>query len=274
MNKYLFSDGINGVKELQSQDELQTHIDNARDTGKIRIWIFSSNEWISYAIFEIKYRIPQINKINVPTIITNETGKKATIGKTRLKKFLFVIGAAAGVFLIFNFTKLKWTAASPVKFTAARPVNVPMMDIDSLIKIIENDRGLVLDRNTRTNLRLRNTWPDRIVLMLNAERETSNAGSRFFNVNISIDNSTGFNVDNAIVKLRLWKNNKVDRTDTLLFNNIRYDKLCSRQLKNTYRGDSIVVSFESIRARSFNFCYSALLKNNTGNYSDRWYCHE
>ena len=195
-------------------------------------------------------------------------------GKQWLKKFLFVSGAVAGVFLIVNFTKIKWTKAAPVNSTASRPANVPLMDIDSLIMMIEDDRGVFLDRSTRTNLRLRNDWPDRIELRLNAERETGSGSSRYFNVDISIDNTTGFNLDEAIVKLSVWKNGRTNTTDTLKFNNIRYDRISSRQLSDAYRGDSIAVSFESIRAKSFNFCYSAAVKNNSGNYNDRWFCRE
>ncbi len=148
------------------------------------------------------------------------------------------------------------------------------MDMDSLIWEIEDSRGQTIDKNTKNNLRLRNTWPDRIELKLHTERETRSAWSRYFNVDISIDNSTGFNLDNAVVKLMVWKNNKVNSTDTLRFTNIRYDKLLTRQLDNTYRGDSISVAFESIKAKAFNFCYSAATKNNSGNYNDRWFCRE
>ena len=144
----------------------------------------------------------------------------------------------------------------------------------SLIMTIEMGRGTLLDRSTRTNLRLRNTWPDRIELKLNAERETGSAGSRYHPIDVSIDNTTGFNLDEAIIKLNVWKNGKVNATDTLRFTNILYDKLSSRQLSDTYQGDSIAVSFESIRAKSFNFCYTASAKNNSGNYNDRWFCRE
>jgi hypothetical protein len=285
MNKYLFTDGINGVKELQSQEELQTQIESAPYPDKIRIWLFSSNEWISYAVFSkqypfvIKKEKPVAIDSNLPTTsnprLNDSVGQEQPATRSHwLKKFLFISGAATGVFLIFNFTKIKWTKAAPVNIIAARPANVPVMDIDSLITTIEDDRGILLDRSTRTNLRLRNTWPDRIELRLNAERETSNAGSRYFNIDVSVDNTTGFNIDEAIVKFSIWKNSKVNTTDTLRFNNIRFDKLSARQLSETYRGDSISVSFESIRATSFNFCYSAAVKNNSGNYNDRWFCRE
>jgi hypothetical protein len=180
----------------------------------------------------------------------------------------------AGAFLVFNFTKIKWKKAETVNIVAARPDNVPVMNIDSLISDIEADRGTLLDRSTKTNLRLRNTWPERIELKLQSEKETSSAGSRFFNINIAIDNTTGFDLDNAVVKLSVWKNEKISVSDTLRFSNIGYDKLLSRVWDAVYRGDSISVSFESIRTKAFNFCYSAAVKNNSGNYNDRWFCRE
>jgi hypothetical protein len=272
MDKFLFTDGTNGVREVQSQQELQILIESAEQPDKIRIWLFSSNEWISYAAF--RKQVPAIHKKDKAVIAVTKTVPLKKSRNGRVKKILYITGAAAGVFLVVNFTKIKWERAEPVNISAVRPDNVPAMDMDSLIWEIEDSRGQTIDKNTKNNLRLRNTWPDRIELKLHAERETSNASSRYFNVDISIDNSTGFNVDNAVVKLMVWKNSKVSTTDTLRFTDIRYDKLLRRQLDNTYRGDSISVSFESIKAKAFNFCYSAATKNNSGNYNDRWFCRE
>ena len=274
MSKYLFTDGITGVKELQSQEELLTQIDAVSDPDKIRIWIFSSNEWISYKAFQKRYPLLIRKEIPVATLSTHPSATRTGRGKHWLKKFLMVTGAAGGIFLIFNFTKIKWTKATSVNITADRPANVPVMDIDSLIMTIEDDRGEYLDRSTRTNLRLRNTWPDRIELRLHSDREMNNSISRYSKIDVSIDNSTGYNLDDAVVRLSIWKDGKVSDTDTLRFNNIRYDQLSTRQLNDMYRGDSIAVSFESIRAKSFNFCYSAAIKNNSGNYNDRWFCRD
>lgn len=280
MNKFLFTDGTNGVIEVQSQEELETLIESAEQPGKVRIWLFSTNEWISYAAF--RKQTPPVSRKEKPVAINGSASlissellsnnqPKRTASRW-FKKVLYFTGATAGVFLVFNFTKIKWEKAEPVNTTAARPVNVPDMDIDSLIYEIEESRGQAIDRNTRTNLRLRNTWPERILLQLVADRETNGSGSRFFNVDVSIDNTTGFNLDNAVVKLSVWKNNKVSLTDTLHFGSIRYDKLSKRELDYRYKGDSISVSFESIKAKSFNFCYTSVTKNNSGNYNDRWFC--
>ena len=139
MNKWLFTDGTNGVKELQSQEELRTEIWAAPNPDKIRIWTFSSNEWISYSAFQKKYPFIVKKEMAVASVSTAAIPVRTSRGKLWLKKFLFVSGAAAGVFLIFNFTKMKWTKAAPVNITAARPSNVPLMDIDSLITTIEFD---------------------------------------------------------------------------------------------------------------------------------------
>lgn len=271
MDKFLFTDGMNGVKEVQSQQELEILIESTENPDKIRIWLFNSNEWISYAAF--RKQIPAIKKDNtVALVVKPELIKKNNHGG--IKKMLYIAGAVAGVFLVVNFTKLKWEKAEPLDISAIRPDNVPAMDIDSLITEIEENRGQSIDRNTKNNLRLRNTWPDKVELKLHSEKETSSAGSRFFNISISIDNSTGFNLDNAVVKLDMWKNKKINTTDTFHFTSIRYDKLLTRQLTDIYRSDSISLSFESIKAKAFNFCYSAATKNNSGNYNDRWFCRE
>lgn len=271
MEKYLFTDGLSGVKEVQSQEELEELLRSAAQPDKTRIWLFNSNEWISYAAYRKIF--PAARKKELVPV--NDAVPVKINGKKRwLKNFLFLVLLLAGAFLVFNFTKVKWKKAEAVNTVAARPENVPVMDIDSLISEIEYDRGTTLDKSTKTNLRLRNTWPDRIELKLHAEKETSNAGDRFFGIGLSIDNSTGFNIDNAVVKLSIWKNNKLHAFDTLRFNDIRYDKLLTRALDAVYRGDSLSVSFESIRAKAFNFCYSSAVKNNSGNYNDRWFCRE
>jgi hypothetical protein len=272
MDKFLFTDGTNGVREVQSQQELQTLIASAEHPDKVRIWLFSSNEWISYPVF--RKHFPASNK-RESTAVAITKALPAKKNRNRwLNKIIYITGAVAGIFLVVNFTKIKWEKAEPINISAARPDNAPEMNIDSLIWEIETSRGQALDRNTKNNLRLRNTWPDRIELKLHSEKETSSAGSRFFNAGISIDNSTGLNLDNAVVKLLVWKSSKVSITDTFRFITIRYDKLMTRQLDNIYRGDSISVSFESIKAKSFNFCYSATIKSNSGNYNDRWFCRE
>ncbi len=271
MEKFLFCEGTDGVIEVHSTEELVSLLRDARDPGQVRIWKFGSDEWTGYADFIKQGSVPDpaVSKARK----TAQPVMNAAAGRQKwLKKFLFAVTLLGGAFLVFNFTRVRWDKAEPLSATAVRPANVPVMDIDSLVAEIESTRNRSLDRSTRLNLRLRNTWPENILLHLQAEKETGNAGSRFFRLRISIDNTTGFPVDEAVVDLRTWKNGVATITDTLRFSGIRFDKLSLRELPGLFRGDSLSVSFRSLRARAFNFCYSADVKNNLANYYDRWFC--
>jgi hypothetical protein len=286
MEKYLFTDGTNGVREVQSQEELKTLIASSVLPEKIRIWIFNTNEWISYkglpdaALSNGREKAPLPVKNGSPINISENGSHKTPATNNRVvKKFLLFTLSAAGIFLIYNFTRIKWEKASPLNITASRPVNVPLLNVDSVIQYMEESRGQKLDKTTKTNFRIRNTWPERMTLQLNTDRDISSAGSKYYNTEISIDNSTGYNIDNAVVKLVVWKNNepggyRVSSEDSFHFNNISYAMAAKRKLDNNYRGDSLSISFQSIKAKAFNFCYSADKKSNYGNPNDRWFCRE
>jgi len=278
MDKFLFTDGMSGVKEVQSQEELENLIRSTADTSKINIWIFNSAEWISYSAYRKKFAAPtrKTEPVATTAIVTTQNIKPIATrkGKRWLKRVLFFTLLLAGAFLVFNFTKVRWRKAAPLESSATRPENVPFMDVDSLISEIEYDRGETLGENTKNNLRLRNTWPDLITVKLHANKEISNSGTRFSNATITVDNTTGLNVDKTIVRLFVWKNNKVSSVDTVRFLSVPYDRVSLRTLDTEYRGDSLSVAFESIRAKAFNFCYASSVKNNSGNYNDRWFCKE
>jgi len=76
------------------------------------------------------------------------------------------------------------------------------------------------------------------------------------------------------VRLQVWNKQKPAETDTFHFSNIRYDQLLTRTVNQTYTGDSLSISFESMQSKGFNFCYTTALKNRAGNYADRWFCKE
>jgi hypothetical protein len=274
MDKFLFTDGISGVKEIHSRNELQKLIDATEQPDKIRIWIFNSHEWISYAAF--CKLAPVFVKKQVPAAV--ETQPLQTLGARKtnkwLKKFLFLVFLVAGGFLIFNFTGISWEKGEAIFTSAARPENMPARDIDSLIWTIEELRGQKLDRSTRTNLRLRNTWPERILVQLSAAPETNkNKETRFSGIELMIDNTTGFAIDKMVLNVTSWKGQTRSISDTFHFNSIGYDGPVKRMLDTRYRGDSITVTVESIRAKSFNFCYSANNKNEDGHY-DPWFCRD
>ena len=278
MEKYLFTDGTNAVREVQSGEELQTLIQSSGDPGKIRIWVFSTNEWITYN--EVSQRsvakvIPlkkPVNKVEEKRVVTPVHKPARKYGG--LMKLLIAVIAGLAVFLVYNFTRVKWTKVTPLEITASRPVNVPLLDVDSLIQFIEYTRGQKLDRVTSTNLRIRNTWPDRIQLQLKSERDISQVGTKFYNINISIDNSTGYNIDNAVIQFTHWKNGQVNTTDTIQFGNIGYAAPATQRMTGEFRSDSLSVSFLSLRSKAFNFCYAAGKESNYGNLNDRWFCKE
>src|SRR5687768_3093303 len=273
MKKFLFTDGLDGVKTTESNEELESWIKSSPYPGNIRIWIFATNEWINLAAYRKKFPVTVKKQKS-----TSGEAEKTVISKQSKthwsKKLVFTALAAASVLLIFNFTRINWKSAGLMTFPAARPDNVPTMDIDSLISEIEFNRGQSLDRSTRMNLRLRNSWPERILLVVSAEKESSSAGSRFSNLSLSIDNTTGFPIDQAVVKLILWKNNKISDLDTFHFNKIRFDKLATRKTAEYYKADSLSAEFESIKAKAFNFSYSSIIKNPPGEYNDRWFNRE
>jgi hypothetical protein len=265
MDKFLFTDSIGEVKEVFSLQELQNLAERQMPGTKMKVWVFDRQEWISYEQFTAAYP-----RATVTTVISKPS-RKIDTGKKWLKKFLFFAALAGGALLVVNFTSPKWQKAVSLETSAIRPLNVPSFDFDSLVSSIELDRGKTLDKSTRNNLRLRNTWPDQILLQLHADKETSTNATRFSNLKITIDNSTGYLVDHAIVNLECWKQGKIDHSDTLVFDGINYDKLNTRILDKTIKTDSLSVSFGLIRAKAFNFLYDASEKNNSANYYDKWF---
>src|SRR5436190_19373270 len=205
MDKYLFTDG-NGVKEVQSKEELQALTAAANKPELIRIWAFNTNEWISYSRFTNGNKPEPLKKINgAAKAIEAPVAKRSSNGLRGLKRFMAFIVAGTVIFLIYNFTKISWEKAGPLNITADRPANVPYINMDSLFQSIEVSRGVIIDKVTKTNLRIRNTWPDRIILQLAADHDISSAGNKYYNIQLSIDNSTGYNIDKAVAKLTIWK---------------------------------------------------------------------
>ncbi|HEX2627692.1 MAG TPA: hypothetical protein VHM26_01730, partial [Chitinophagaceae bacterium] len=180
MEKYLFTDGSGEIQEVHSEEELQALIRASSNRNNIRIWRFNSNEWISYADF---IKQPQPLPVNgkvvngkpapvTENILVEQPPKK----KGWLKKTVLFTLAGATVFLVYNFTRIRWVKLGPLHTSAARPANVPIIDTDSVLALIEFNRGKAIDRTTRTNLRIRNNWPERILLHVDADRDSSSLG--------------------------------------------------------------------------------------------------
>lgn len=277
MEKYLFRDGTNAMREVESKKELLALIQSSPDPGKVRIWMFNTSEWLTLADFSKRFPAMPPTNGSAPVVAEKKAEPQAPRlfhNKSLLKKIIIGIVAIIVIFLVYNFTRSTWTKASSLSIVAARPENTPAVNADSLIATIESLRGQKFDRITRTNLRIRNTWPDLITLKLNTDRDTSREGLRYYNLEVMIDNATGYRIDGATVEFNTWEKGSVAATRSLEFSNIGYAVPAKRKIEGIFRGDSISVSFSSLRSRAFNFCYSSDKKSNYGNYNDRWYCKE
>lgn len=283
MEKYLFNDGTNVINEVHSAEELKSLLRSCSDPTRTRIWVFDTNEWVSYTDFAKTYNFSFIpapaTKKNNPVLAAEPDEADAPDWKRKVKGFFFVILAVAAALLIYNFTKIKWEKAGAVSITASRPSNTPDINVDSLIQVIELQRGQSLDKVTNTNFRIRNTWPDKISLKLTGDKFSNKLTNRYENLELIIDNSTGYNLDNAVVQLDTWKKIAADSfavnsSDTIRFSNIGYVLPAKRKMESIYKGDSLSVSFYSIKSKAFNFCYSSEKESNYGNKNDRWYCKQ
>jgi hypothetical protein len=276
MEKYLFRDGTNVTREVESKKELLSLIQSSPDPGTIRIWIFNTSEWLTLADFNKRFATaPAANTITAPAIEKKIQPKATGIfrNKSLFKKIIITAIGIIVIFLVYNFTKLTWSKASSLTILASRPANTPAVDADSLIATIESLRGQKFDKITKTNLRIRNTWPDLITLKLNTDRDTSREGSRYYNLELVVDNATGYKIDQAAVELNVWKDGTAS-TQSFDFSNIDYASPAKKRIGEVFHGDSITISFSSIKARVFSFCYSSDKKGNSGKYNDRWYCRE
>src|SRR5690606_30158441 len=202
----------------------------------------------------------QINPIDATVPVPKSRGR----WKRRLPAYAFI---AVCIFLVFNFTKLRWEKPEQVTLTASRPANVPVMDVGSLIADIEYTRREKIDRDTKSNLSLRNTWPDVIRLEISAACKGSDRKNKYSSTAMKLDNTTRHTTNGAVVMLNSWKGGKITNIDTFHFSNIGYNRAVHREIKHEVKADSISVAFQSIQAKTFNFCYSISKDNPSGNYN-------
>lgn len=277
MEKYLFNDGTNVIREVLSKEELEKQIQSAADPGTVKIWVFSTSEWISPSEWRKRYALAVIPGRRKKALA--DPGEQPVRPAARpafnwIKPLLAVVIIAGAAIIIYNLTRVKWVAASPVTVSAERPANVPSLNIDSIIQTIEAARGKKLDKITATNLRIRNTWPDRLLLTLKASRDSSSQTNRFYNPELTLDNATGYLVDEATVKIQCWSRGEIVREEEVTFQKIGYSSPARESPAMEFRGDSLSVRYSAVKAKSFNFCYDEDKKSTSGNYNDRWFCRE
>ena len=206
MEKFLFTDGSSGVREASSRKELEEFAANAAGGPGLKVWVYGRNEWLGYAAFTTQYpltaRHNRKEQAEFPAHAASPSVKPAR-WKKRLLGYTAVIIL---LLLVFNFTRMRWEKPVTVTMSSTRPANVPVMDVDSLVRDIELRRGEKIDRNTKSNLRLRNTWPEVILLETTATKERSDRANKFSGISIKVDNTTGHVIDEAIVMLNSWIN--------------------------------------------------------------------
>src|SRR5258705_12262029 len=99
MEKYLFTDGTNVIREVESREELQSLIQSAAETAKVRIWIFSTSEWITVTDFN-KYPLKQSSVVRkiIPPVEVNEVirpVRKSSVPGFLKKLSIGIVSAAA-----------------------------------------------------------------------------------------------------------------------------------------------------------------------------------
>lgn len=275
MEKYLFNDGVNGVREVQSREELYQLAENA-DLRVAKVWVYSSNEWISLSQFKTLFPglpAPKRNGIAPDKRLPEKPAPRAA-RKSLSTGFRLRLGALLTlcIFLVYNFTRDKWEPVQEIRISPARPENSPLLNTDSLIAELEAGRGQRLDKTTRTNLRIRNNWPDQILLSATAQRDSSKTGIRFHNIEFMLDNATGYQLQELELEWAVWRGNDLRHSGELRFENIDYAEPARQSLAGTFVGDSMSIRINSIRAPSFHFCYSHDKQSNYGSLNDRWFC--
>lgn len=272
MEKYLFNDGTNVIREVQSREALNALLAGVTDKEKASIWIYNTHEWMSYAAFMGAQPASEKNADRQKQTDPSPVLKPAPRHFRWLRNAALAFIAIAGILLVYNFTRVKWTSLEPLTVVPVRPDNSPFINIDSLVQTIEWSRGQKLDKVTRTNLGIRNNWPDQILLKAQVSRDSSTAGTRFHDLLITLDNATGYQLDEVVAEWSIWKDQRLVSSDTIRFEKINYTAPLQRTVVGEFRGDSLSVKVERIRARVFSFCYAADKKSNSGNLNDRWFC--
>src|SRR5262249_47891226 len=136
MEKYLFTDGTSGVKEVQSADELKTLVQACNDPAAIRIWKFNTSEWITLA--DLAKEDARSFELSAASTATgnNEVqlnGNKVEVAAKRhiprLREFFYILFAVIAGFFLYNFTRIKWEKTGTIEQFAARPGNCPQLDV-------------------------------------------------------------------------------------------------------------------------------------------------
>lgn len=298
--KFLFNDGSGKIRELSSKEELDYYISISPDKNKCRIWLYRSSHWIGYEEYlhraatnrsqwngqhETVKPVPVVEKIAPiapppPPVSREKKPRPSTITKPLqlLLNICIVLVVAGGVYAALFYSTKEWTDPRSFDTVAVRPANTPPLNVDSLIYTIEVKEKRTLDKLTKMNLRLRNNWPEKIVLTLQGQQQVhlkKDSIHRFDNLQCIVKNFTGYTIDHAVVTLTVWRDGSTKTQDTFRLEQIdhRGDPY-TLNIHNTYKGDSLTIQFRTIRSFGLNFCYSYEEPTISGNPNDKWFCKD
>lgn len=303
--KFLYNDGSGKIKEVSSKEELDYYIGISPDKNKIRIWLYHSSNWIGYQEYlKIVHRAssmparaaqvvnpapasagaavssfpPASSPVPAP-IVKEKKPPPETVTKPLqiILNICIVLVVAGGVYTALFYNKQEWTEPRVFGITAPRPANAAVMNMDSLIRMLEAKELRTLDNLTKLNLRLRNNWPDKIVLTLQAEARKhlkKDSLRQFNNLEWVVKNNSGYELDEAVVALNVWQDGEVNVQDTFRLTGIGYREPFTMNISNSYKGDSLTVHFYSIRSLGLNFCYTYEEPAISGNPNDKWFCKD
>lgn len=150
MDKFLLTDGTNGVREVHSKADLLALISSENQPGQgygcFTVMSGSAPLHLSANNLREPYPAP------IPILI-HQQHRTLYLCKRGWTMLGYSLAAVAAALLIFNFTRAGWEAQGSISNSTVRPANVPQLDTDSLALVIEWQRGKALDKGTRTNLR-------------------------------------------------------------------------------------------------------------------------
>jgi hypothetical protein len=299
--KFLFNDGSGKIREMSSKEELDYHVSISPDRDKIKIWLYHSSSWISYQEFlkkapsnwqTLNGKAETVKPVQVDILVT-ETPKSFTSPVVKEKKqrpptvtkplqivlnICIVLVVAGGVYAALFYNTKEWTESRIYEAKAVRPANAALVNVDSLIHTIEVKEMRTLDKLTKMNLRLRNNWPEKIVLSLQGQQQKhlkKDSTLRFNELQCIVKNFTGYEIDEAVVSINVWKDGAMKTQDTFRLQHIGYrGEPYTQTISNTYKGDSLTIHFQSIRSFGLNFCYSYEKPTISGNPNDKWFCKD
>lgn len=298
--KFLFNDSSGKIRQMSSKEELDYHISISPEKHKVKIWLYHSSSWVSYQEY-VKSSIVNRETVNgkgetekpvqatvtvktftpaPPPIVKERKPRPPTVTKPLqiLLNICIVMVVAGGVYAALFYNKREWTEPKSFETITIRPPNAQSVNTDSVIHTIEVKEMRTLDKLTKMNLRLRNNWADKIVLTLQGQQEIhlkKDSILRFTKLQCIVKNFSGYEIDQAVVSINVWKDGVVKTQDTFRLQQIGYrGEPYTQTISNTYKGDSLTIHFQSVRSFGLNFCYSYEEPTISGNPNDKWFCKD